>query len=957
MILTLAGIAMSIFAWMCLRDPAINFLARHQSEPDRHRAEWIVFPTAVDAVLHRLVSLDTTLRREFAQNNRPRTARVWIRAAKRVDLKINGATVQLSPSRNWKDISNADVVDLLRTGQNVIEARVFNHTAPSALWLVLNTDELTLTTDNTWQASIAGSAWRAAAVTSTPKTPGAGNPIAGGEQTFSALKKIWPIWTGFLAIALVVCAVAIRVWRVYSQGPTGRWLQLSALLLVTSLWLILFWNNARLLPYHIGFDSPDHLAYVKYVQEHRALPLPTEGYEMYQPPLYYAIAAAALSVCGSSIDTHLSVFVLRLLNAIFGIAQFILVHLSLRLLFPTRIALQWIGLLVAAFLPMHLYLSHYVTNEMLVATLITAALYFGLRLLGSENPSMWQSVWVGLFMGAAMLTKATGILLLPILVMAIATKPFGVQRVPIGISLRNIGVMLAICFAVCGWHYMRIWLRFGIPLLGNWDVASGFAWWQEPGYHMAGDYFRFGRSLISPLFAGLAGFADGIYSTLWGDGLCGGVAGLDYRNPWNYQLMTAGYLLALFPTMIITCGVVVAVGRFVRKSSAEVVMMIGLATALLLGLVFMTLKVASYAQIKAFYELSILTPLCFFAALGWETLTRGRKLLQLVFGTIILLWAINSFASVWIVRSVPQRLCLARGLRAEAKVDMAESEATKAVQSDPTDSKARQFHALVLNDLDRNEEALKEAERAVELSPTDSATHLQLAMCAKQTEIERAISESRRAIELGPENSAAYKFLMGCLLQSHLNKEAIDLGRDWLTVSPFAADVHYALALAEAETSQLIEAASQFGYVMMLRPEFLDAHAKLRQVLLSLADRPNGLTQLREVSSAAPDSPRMLDELAWLFATHPDSNVRDGPEAVRLSERACMLTERRIPALLDTLAAADAEIGNFSTAISTAEEARKLAQTSGDVDAVALSERLLSSLRQNLPYREEPVEE
>ena len=195
---------------MCRRDPAVNFLPRDQSEPDWRKAEWIIFPTAVDAALHRLVSLDTTFRREFVQNSLPRTARLWIRAAKRVEVKINGVPVSLGPGRNWKDISNADVVDLLRTGQNVIEARVFNHTAPPALWLVLNTDQLTVASDQSWRASIAGSAWRGAVLASTPKTPGAGNPIAGGEQSFRALGKIWPIWIGFTLIAVVVLISGFR---------------------------------------------------------------------------------------------------------------------------------------------------------------------------------------------------------------------------------------------------------------------------------------------------------------------------------------------------------------------------------------------------------------------------------------------------------------------------------------------------------------------------------------------------------------------------------------------------------------------------------------------------------------------------------------------------------------------------------------------------------------------------
>jgi tetratricopeptide (TPR) repeat protein len=98
----------------------------------------------------------------------------------------------------------------------------------------------------------------------------------------------------------------------------------------------------------------------------------------------------------------------------------------------------------------------------------------------------------------------------------------------------------------------------------------------------------------------------------------------------------------------------------------------------------------------------------------------------------------------------------------------------------------------------------------------------------------------------------------------------------------------------------------------------------------------------------------MLDELAWLLATNPDPKSRDGAEAVRLAERACALTERTIPALLDTLGAAYAEAGDFPRAINAIEEALKRAGSFGDTDAVKLSENILASLRENTPYRQEP---
>jgi len=144
-------------------------------------------------------------------------------------------------------------------------------------------------------------------------------------------------------------------------------------------------------------------------------------------PLYYLIASASLSACQLSINDPTSIFVLRLLGAFLGIAQFVFVFLSLRLLFPARNRILWpfAGSVSAdAFVP-----AHYVTNEILASALATAALYLCLRLLTSETPRASQFAWLGLAMGAAMLAKATGILLLPIVIAAIAVK-LAVTRAP-----------------------------------------------------------------------------------------------------------------------------------------------------------------------------------------------------------------------------------------------------------------------------------------------------------------------------------------------------------------------------------------------------------------------------------------------------------------------------------------------------------------------------------------------
>ncbi|PYI94793.1 MAG: hypothetical protein DMF00_17280, partial [Verrucomicrobia bacterium] len=497
------------------------------------------------------------------------------------------------------------------------------------------------------------------------------------------------------------------------------------------------------------------------------------------------------------------------------------------------------------------------------------------------------------------------------------------------IAVRNLGLLVAMCFVVCGWQYARIWMRFGTPLVGNWDVISGFSWWQDPGYHTAVDYLRFGRSLIYPLFGGFAGFADGIYSTIGGDALCGGASSLTVAR--NQQPLLAGYLWARIPTALIVIGAVVAIVQFVQKPSSESFLLLGFSALLMLGLIFMTLKIPSYAQAKAFYALSAITPLCFFGALGWETLTHGSERLRFVLGTLVLVWVLNSFATYWITPSAAQYLYAAKALATHDQIDRASAEAARAVQVDPLNATARGLHALSLSELGDDAEAVKEAERAVQLAPMDSEAHIDLAITVQRTDRQRAI-------------------------ESESYNEASAFGPEWLAVSPFDVTAHSSLAVAMEHIGDLSAAARQLGYVMMLQPNAEKALAQLHQIVLSLAKAPDGLPRLRDIATNAPDSPRMLDELAWLLATYPDSNSRDGTEAVRVAERACTLTDRRVPAFLATLAAAYAETGDFSRSVAAGEEALRKGQAIGDTDSVRLSENILMAARADLPYHHKPEE-
>ena len=104
----------------------------------------------------------------------------------------------------------------------------------------------------------------------------------------------------------------------------------------------------------------------------------------------------------------------------------------------------------------------------------------------------------------------------------------------------------------------------------------------------------------------------------------------------------------------------------------------------------------------------------------------------------------------------------------------------------------------------------------------------------------------------------------------------------------------------------------------------------------------------RVIASGKP-TPAMLNTLAWLLATCPAPEIRDGNKAVKLAKRACDDTAWEIPAVIDTLAAAYAETGDFEQAEAMAVKA--LAVGAGGKDTNAIQEHL-EAFRARRAWRE-----
>ncbi len=103
---------------------------------------------------------------------------------------------------------------------------------------------------------------------------------------------------------------------------------------------------------------------------------------------------------------------------------------------------------------------------------------------------------------------------------------------------------------------------------------------------------------------------------------------------------------------------------------------------------------------------------------------------------------------------------------------------------------------------------------------------------------------------------------------------------------------------------------------------------------------------------SAEEHAGLLNNLAWVLATSPKDDVRNGKRALELALKSCELTEYKAAHILSTLAAAYAETGDFEKArewsgkaveLGTAEENEQLDQLKKELD----------SYKENKPWREE----
>jgi tetratricopeptide (TPR) repeat protein len=192
------------------------------------------------------------------------------------------------------------------------------------------------------------------------------------------------------------------------------------------------------------------------------------------------------------------------------------------------------------------------------------------------------------------------------------------------------------------------------------------------------------------------------------------------------------------------------------------------------------------------------------------------------------------------------------------------------------------------NDLDR---AIADYSRAIDLNARIAILFVNRAnACADKKEFNRAVADYTRALRLEPKMVAALA------------------GR----ANAFAGAMDYNHAIAD------------YSLAIQLDPKDVVLFANRGTAFINRRLYGKAIADFREAIRLDPKYAPAWNNFAWVLATCPNEQLRDGSVAVAHATRACELTSWKATGPLTTLAAAYAECGKFPEAIRWEKQAQAL---------------------------------
>lgn len=213
-----------------------------------------------------------------------------------------------------------------------------------------------------------------------------------------------------------------------------------------------------------------------------------------------------------------------------------------------------------------------------------------------------------------------------------------------------------------------------------------------------------------------------------------------------------------------------------------------------------------------------------------------------------------------------------------------------------------------------------------------------------------AVAKYQKAAAIWPDDADAHYGLAGSFEELDRPDDAIAEFQKTLAIEPDYAPAHENLGYSFLKSGRLVDAVAEFQKTVELEPKNAGFHSDLAFCLYQMGQTAKAVEQWKLALQFMPDMTFAQVNLAWALATCPDASLRDGQTALALAERAYQLSNGRNPAVLRSLAAAFAEIGQYTNAVAAAQQALQMSR--GNPGLAAAIQDQLKHYQNHQPYRD-----
>jgi tetratricopeptide (TPR) repeat protein len=278
---------------------------------------------------------------------------------------------------------------------------------------------------------------------------------------------------------------------------------------------------------------------------------------------------------------------------------------------------------------------------------------------------------------------------------------------------------------------------------------------------------------------------------------------------------------------------------------------------------------------------------------------------------------------------------------------------------------ALSWRAFVQTSYWRNSETLWNHTLAV--TTNNDTAHNNLGdLFLRRGDLDSAISQFKTALEIRSRTAAAHYNLGGALIENSFATalvrkgrlgEAIDHYEKALKLRPEYGDPYLNLGSILFQQGRNTEAIAHWEKATATQPKDAAFHTILGNAFLQKGFQKDAIAEYEHAARISRHDLKSRNSLAWLLATSSDPSIRDGARAIELAKETVQLSGAKDPNYLRTLAAANAEAGQFSEAITVAQQGQKIATSQANLPLANVLQGDIALYQIGLPLRKKFPEE